>query len=121
MSMSEDAYLEGISQLYSVRVCTVNNFGTCFFDSIFLLLPTVGEAVQSAKALRLSCVLFMRECFDGQHGLAGERIKMEVEHAFVAKIISSASRGGGDVSEVEKGKGVVQQKNSKWSKVTCDV
>ena len=92
VDFSEDDYLEGISDLYSVRVCTVNNYGTCFFDSIFLLLPTVGEAVESARSLRLACVAFMRECYEGQHGLPGERIKMEIEHACTTKLVSSANR-----------------------------
>jgi len=91
VGLGEDAYLEYISQLYSVRICTVPGNGSCFFDSIFALLPTVGKAVKSPKALRLSCVDFFRQCFRGQHGDAGERIVDDVAAVLQTKIVSSCA------------------------------
>ena len=89
--LSEDAYLEAICHMYCVQVCTVPSFGACFFDSIYALLPTVGKAVKSSKALRLSCVDFMRQCCEGQHGVVGERIVDDVLDALKRRIVSSCS------------------------------
>ena len=89
--LSEDAYLEAICHKYRVQVCSVPSYGACFFDSIYALLPTVGKAVKSSKALRLSCVDFMRQCCDGQHGAVGERIVDDVKDAMKRRIVSSCS------------------------------
>ena len=89
-ALPEDAYLEAICQLYRVRVCSVPSNGACFFDSIYALLPTVGKAVKSSKALRLSCVEFFRQSFQDQHGLVGERIQEDIKGALSTKIISSS-------------------------------
>jgi len=89
--LTEDAYLEAICHRYRVQVASVPGNGSCFFDSIFALLPTVGKAVKSPKALRLSCVDFMRQCCEGQHGLVGERIFEDVKDALTRKIVSSCS------------------------------
>ena len=89
--LSEDAYLEAICHKYRVQVCSVPSYGACFFDSIYALLPTVGKAVKSPKALRLSCVDFMRQCCGGQHGELGERIVMDLDDALKRRIVSSCS------------------------------
>ena len=89
--LSEDAYLEAICHMYRVQVCSVPSYGACFFDSIYALLPTVGKAVKSSKALRLSCVDFLRQCCEGQHGVVGERIVDDVLDALKRRIVSSCS------------------------------
>jgi hypothetical protein len=87
--MSEEAYLEALCSSLQVRVCSVPSNGGCFFDTIYALLPTIGKAVKSPKILRLQIVQFFRECFDGQHGLLGERIMQDVESAMQNRIVSS--------------------------------
>jgi hypothetical protein len=89
--LSEDAYLEAICHMYRVQVCSVPSYGACFFDSIYALLPTVGKAVKSSKALRLSCVDFIRQCCEGQHDALGERIADDVKDALKRRIVSSCS------------------------------
>ena len=89
--LSENEYLKAICHMYRVHVCTVPSFGACFFDSIYALLPTVGKAVKSPKALRLSCVDFMRQCCEGQHGVVGERIVDDVKDVLKRRIVSSCS------------------------------
>ena len=89
--LSEDAYLEAICHRYRVQVCSVPSYGACFFDSIYALLPTVGKAVKSSKALRLSCVDFIRQCCEGQHGMVGERIVDDVKDVLKRRIVSSCS------------------------------
>ena len=89
--LSEDAYLDAICRLYRVRVCSVPSNGACFFDSIYALLPTVGKAVKSSKALRLSCVEFFKQCFQEQHALLGERVQEDIRGSLQHKIISSCS------------------------------
>lgn len=89
--LGEAEYLEALSQLYSVQVCSVPSNGSCFFDSIYALLPTVGKAVKSSKLLRLHCVQFFRECHQGLHGVLGERIMDDVNAVIHSKIISSCA------------------------------
>ena len=89
--LSDDAYLDAICDLYRVQACSVPSYGACFFDSIYALLPTVGKAVKSSRALRLSCVDFMRQCCQGQHGMLGERIVEDVTDALKRRIVSSCS------------------------------
>jgi len=89
--LSEDAYLEAICHKYGVQLCSVPSYGACFFDSIYALLPTVGKAVKSSKELRLSCVDFMRQCCEGQHGAVGERIVDDVNDALKRRLVSSCS------------------------------
>ena len=87
--LSEDAYLDAICRLYGVRVCSVPSNGACFFDSIYALLPTVGKAVKSSKALRLSCVEFFKQCFQDKHGYLGERVQDEITLSLKHRIVSS--------------------------------
>lgn len=87
--LSEDAYLDAICRLYRVRVCSVPSNGACFFDSIYALLPTVGKAVKSSKALRLSCVEYFKQCFQDQHGFVGERVQEDIRGSLQHKIVSS--------------------------------
>ena len=89
LDLTQDAYRDALCNVYSVRLCSVSGYGSCFFDSIFALLPTAGKAVKSSKALRLSCVEFFRQCFQGQHGFAGERILDDINFALNTKIVSS--------------------------------
>ena len=89
VGLSEDAYLEAICTRYRLQICSVPSNGGCFFDSIYALLPTVGKAVKSARELRLSCVEFFKECYQGQHGLVGERVQEDIRGSLEHKIVSS--------------------------------
>jgi hypothetical protein len=90
--MSEQAYLEALCSEMQVRVCRVASNGSCFFESICALLPTIGKAVKSPKILRLQVVQFFRECHEGQHGDLGERIMLDVEAAMQNRIVSSCAQ-----------------------------
>ena len=90
--MDEAAYLDALCQATQLRVCRVPSNGSCFFDSVYALLPTVGKAVNSARTLRLQIVQFFRECAEGQHGLLGERIMDDVAAAQELRIISSCAQ-----------------------------
>lgn len=90
--MDEAAYLEALCESLRLRICKVPSNGSCFFDSIYALLPTVGKAVKSARTLRLQIVQFFRECSEGRHGLLGERIMIDVHAAMEQKIVSSCAQ-----------------------------
>ena len=89
VGLSEDAYLEAICTRYRLQICSVPSNGGCYFDSIYALLPTVGKAVKSARDLRLSCVEFFKQCYQGQHGLVGERVQEDIRGCLEHKIVSS--------------------------------
>lgn len=87
--MTEEDYLARVSVHFRVRRITVGSCGSCFFESIHALLPTVGKAVKSSFDLRVRVVSFFRECQSKQHGNLGERIMDDVESAMLVPIVSS--------------------------------
>ena len=93
--MTEDAYLEAVEAHFGAKRITVPSNGSCFFDSVYALLPTVGKAVKSSYALRDQVVSFFRECQSNQHDLLGERVIGDLENALLVPIVSSyaATRG----------------------------
>ena len=87
--MTEEDYLARVCAHFRVQRITVGSCGSCFFESIHALLPTVGKAVKSSFDLRVQVVSFFRECQSKQHGNLGERIMDDVESAMLVPIVSS--------------------------------
>jgi len=87
--MSPTDYLAAVCVHFRVQLISVSSNGSCFFDSIQALLPTVGKAVKSSFDLRLEVVSFFRDCQSNQHGDLGERIMADVEAAMLVPIVSS--------------------------------
>ena len=88
--MKQVAFLLAVCTDLGVRVMSVTCNGSCFFDSIYALLPTVGKGTIASKNLRPVVVDFLRQCSAGDHGELGERIKIDMEAALHSKIVSSA-------------------------------
>ncbi len=87
--MTEEQYLEAICNGIGARLVSVRSDGSCFFHSIYALLPTVEKAVKSPRALRQELVLFMQQCHAGDHGDLGQRIADDVTDALDYTISSS--------------------------------
>jgi hypothetical protein len=96
-SFTEQQYLDAVCGLFESRVVAVPTNGSCFFDSIFALLPVVNKAVKSQKALRAEIVSFFRECHSSDlHGILGERIMDDINDALKSKIVSSCAKTRGN-------------------------
>jgi hypothetical protein len=89
-AMQEPAFLKAVCNHLGVRVVSVSSNGSCFFDSIYALLPTVGKGTMAANTLRPFVVKFLTECNDGRHGDLGARVKTDMEAALHTKVVSSA-------------------------------
>ena len=119
--MSEDVYLQAVSELFGVCRFSVPSNGGCFFDSIFALLPTVSKAVLSPVALREQVVSFFRQCHSLKHGEFGERIMQDVEAAMHSRIVSSCSstRANGKKPKTVEAYFDAVSKRSVWVEGVC--
>ena len=88
--MKAPAFLQAVCDHLGVRVCSVGSNGSCFFDSIYALLPTVGKGTMAPNNLRPFVVNFLRQCNAGEHGDVGTRVKDDMEAALSVKVVSSA-------------------------------
>ena len=119
--MDEPAFLEALCQGFGVRVVRVPSQGSCFFDTIYALLPTVGKAVRSSRDLRLQIVSFFRECHAQQHDILGQRIEDDLQAALHQKIISSSAQTRGHNKKPRNMEAYFEavSKNSVWVEGRC--
>ena len=87
--MEQPAFIAAVCNHLGVRLCGVPSNGSCFFDSIYALLPTVGKGTVRSGDLRECIVNYFRQCCAGNHGDIGVRIVIDMEAALHSKIISS--------------------------------
>jgi len=92
VDQAESEYLQSLCECLHLRLCKVPSNGSCFFDTVYALLPTIGKAVKSSKSLRLQIVQFFRECDEGLHGILGERVMTEVHEAMQVRVVSSCAQ-----------------------------
>ena len=72
-------YRDAVCEVLKLRFKNIGGYGNCFFESVSALLQHSRAVQIGPDHLRQIVVLFLRECFNNQHNIVGERCVMDME------------------------------------------